>query len=215
MTLLAVAAGELAPGARPSRPSGTSRSAFSLGRVGFSLPLLEWINDGLLTFFFLVVGLEIKREFTVGHLSNRRAAALPVAAAVGGMVVPGAALPADRAAGTLAAGWGVPMATDTAFAVALIAVLGSRVPVELRIFLTAAVIVDDIVAIVIVALFYSGAHRTRATGAGAVAVASHSWRSTAAASTVPALCAARRRCSGALLHAAGCTRPWPASSWRS
>ena len=129
---------------------------FFIGGVSFSLPLREWINDGLLTFFFLVVGLEIKREFTTGRLSSRRAATLPVAAAAGGMLVPAALYLLIVPPGALAAGWAIPTTTDTAFAVALIAVLGSRVPVALRIFLTAAVIVDDLVAIVIVAAFYSG-----------------------------------------------------------
>ncbi len=121
----------------------------------YVLPLLDWINHGLLSIFFLVVGLEIKREFTVGHLMNLRAAALPVAAAIGGMVVPAAFYVLLVAPGPWAHGWGVPMATDTAFAVALIATLGARVPIELRIFLTAATIVDDIGAISVVAVFYT------------------------------------------------------------
>jgi Na+:H+ antiporter, NhaA family len=129
---------------------------FELGASGFRMSLLNWVNDALLTIFFLVVGLEIKREFTVGHLASRRAAALPVAAAIGGMVVPALLYLAVIPAGSWSRGWGVPMATDTAFAVALVAMLGARVPVELRIFLTAAAIVDDIGAIIVVALFYSG-----------------------------------------------------------
>ena len=123
---------------------------------GFSLSLLHWINDGLLTLFFLVVGLEIKREFTVGHLSGWRSAALPVAGAIGGMVAPAALYLLIAPPGPWMHGWGVPMSTDTAFAVALIVMLGSRVPVELRIFLTAAAIVDDLGAIAAVAVFYSG-----------------------------------------------------------
>jgi NhaA family Na+:H+ antiporter len=126
------------------------------GDATFQLPLLDWINDGMLSVFFLVVGLEIKREFTVGHLSTRRAAALPFAAACGGMLVPAFLYLLIVPPGPLTAGWAVPTTTDTAFAVALIALLGSRVPVELRIFLTAAVIVDDLVAIAILAIFYSG-----------------------------------------------------------
>lgn len=129
----------------------------SLGGTGFSLSLLHWVNDGLLTVFFLVVGLEIKREFTVGHLSNRRAAALPVAAAIGGMAAPALLYALIVGAGPWAHGWGVPMSTDTAFAIALVFVLGARVPVELRIFLTAAAIADDIGSILVVALFYSDA----------------------------------------------------------
>ncbi len=128
----------------------------TLGRAGFALSLLHWINDGLLTVFFLVVGLEIKREFTVGHLASLRSAALPIAGAAGGMVVPALLYGVLIPAGAWSHGWGVPMATDTAFAIALIAMMGRRVPVELRIFLTAAAIVDDIGAIAVVAVFYSG-----------------------------------------------------------
>jgi NhaA family Na+:H+ antiporter len=128
----------------------------SAGDGAFTLPLRLWINDGLLTVFFLVVGLEIKREFTVGRLATRRAAALPLAAAIGGMLVPALVYLAVVPTGELARGWAIPTTTDTAFAVALIALLGARVPVALRVFLTAAVIVDDLVAIAIVAVFYSG-----------------------------------------------------------
>ena len=129
----------------------------SLGRAGFGLSLLHWVNDGLLTLFFLVVGLEIKREFTVGHLSKRKAAALPVAAAIGGMVAPALIYALVIPSGPWTHGWGVPMSTDTAFAVALVFVLGARVPVELRIFLTAAAIADDIGSILVVAVFYADA----------------------------------------------------------
>ena len=122
----------------------------------FQMSLRHWVNDGLLTVFFLVVGLEIKREFTVGHLASRRSAALPIAAAIGGMAVPALLYVLLIPAGSWSHGWGVPMATDTAFAVALIVMMGRRVPIELRIFLTAAAIVDDIGAIAVVAVFYSG-----------------------------------------------------------
>jgi len=129
---------------------------FTLDGLSFALSLLHWINDGLLTVFFLVVGLEIKREFTVGHLAGWRSAALPVAGAIGGTVAPAALYLLVVPPGPWSHGWGVPMSTDTAFAVALIVMLGSRVPVELRIFLTAAAIVDDLCAIFAVAAFYSG-----------------------------------------------------------
>jgi NhaA family Na+:H+ antiporter len=129
---------------------------FTLDGLSFALSLLHWINDGLLTVFFLVVGLEIKREFTVGHLTGWRSAALPVAGAIGGTIAPAALYLLVVPPGPWSHGWGVPMSTDTAFAVALIVMLGSRVPVELRIFLTAAAIVDDLCAIVAVAAFYSG-----------------------------------------------------------
>ena len=127
----------------------------SIAEHGFKLSLLHWVNDGLLTIFFLVVGLEIKREFTVGHLASRQSAALPIAAAIGGLALPALLYRLVLPDGPLAHGWGVPMSTDTAFAIALIAMMGRRVPVELRIFLTAATIVDDIGAIVVVAIFYS------------------------------------------------------------
>jgi Na+:H+ antiporter, NhaA family len=120
------------------------------------MSLRDWIDDGLLTVFFLVVGLEIKREFTVGRLAGWRSAALPVAGAVGGMAAPALLYLLIVPPGPWSPGWGVPMSTDTAFAVALIVMLGGRVPVELRIFLTAAAIVDDLGAIFAVAAFYSG-----------------------------------------------------------
>ena len=144
-------------------------AAFALGDAAWRLPLRALVNDGLLTVFFLVVGLEIKREFTVGRLASRRAAALPIAAAAGGMLAPALIYLALAPPGA-AAGWAIPTTTDTAFAVALIALLGPRVPVELRIFLTAAVIVDDLVAIALVALFYSG-HLDAGYAAAAIGVA--------------------------------------------
>lgn len=132
-----------------------SEFGLRMGGTGFYLPILEWINHGLLAVFFLVVGLEIKREFTVGHLATKRAAALPVAASIGGMIIPALIYILIIPAGPLDHGWGIPIATDTAFAIALIVLLGERVPVELRVFLTAAVIVDDLAAIAVVAVFYS------------------------------------------------------------
>ncbi|SPP65809.1 Na+/H+ antiporter NhaA [Nitrospira lenta] len=140
------------------------------GDLGFRMSLRHWINDGLLTIFFLVVGLEIKREITVGHLASRRSAALPIAAAIGGMVVPALLYLLIIPAGPWTYGWGVPMATDTAFAIALMAVLGRRVPVELRVFLTAAAIVDDIGSILVVAAVYSGPLQLGYLAVGAVIV---------------------------------------------
>ena len=148
----------------------------------FELSLRHWINDGLLVVFFLVVGLEIKREFTVGHLADRQSAMLPIAAATGGMAVPALlylilvpsgppiAPGPEGSSGTWSHGWGIPTATDTAFAIALIAMMGRRVPVELRVFLTAAAIVDDIGAIVVVAIFYSGELHIGYLGSAAVIV---------------------------------------------
>jgi NhaA family Na+:H+ antiporter len=137
------------------------------GDSAFGLTLLDWVNHGLLTIFFIVVGLEIKREFTVGHLATFRSGALPVVAAIGGIALP-AILYAMIAPAALRHGWGIPIGTDTAFAVALIVLLGDRVPVELRVFLTAAVIIDDIVAIIIIALFYTGQFHTEYLVASAV-----------------------------------------------
>jgi NhaA family Na+:H+ antiporter len=139
------------------------------GAGAFQMSLLHWVNDALLTIFFLVVGLEIKREFTVGHLARLRSAALPIAAAIGGMAVPALLYTLVVPAGPWGYGWGVPMATDTAFAIALIAMMGSRVPITLRIFLTAAAIVDDIGAIIVVAIFYSESLNLAALG-GAIGV---------------------------------------------
>jgi NhaA family Na+:H+ antiporter len=124
------------------------------GASPFTHSLLHWVNHGLLTIFFFVVGLEIKREFTVGHLATVQSGALPVVAALGGIIMP-AVIYASLAPPELRHGWGIPIGTDTAFAVAIIVFLGSRVPVELRVFLTAAVIIDDIVAILVIALFYT------------------------------------------------------------
>ncbi len=119
-----------------------------------TLDLQHWVNDGLMTIFFLVVGLEIKRELTSGHLAGRRAATLPVAAAFGGMIVP-AALYLAIAGGTAPKGWGVPMATDIALAVGVLALAGSHTPAGLRAFLLGLAVVDDIGAIVVIAVFYS------------------------------------------------------------
>lgn len=126
-----------------------------VGAFEFAQSLLHWVDDALMALFFFVVGLEIKREFLVGELSERRKAALPVLAAVGGMVVPALLYWAINAGGPGANGWGVPMATDIAFALGVMALLGSRVPAGLKVFLTALAIADDIGAILVIGVFYS------------------------------------------------------------
>lgn len=115
-----------------------------------------WINDGLMTVFFLVVGMEIRREMHDGALSNLRLAALPIAAALGGVVAPALIYVAFNAAPPTHSGWAIPTATDIAFAVGVLALLGRRVPANVRVFLLALAIIDDIVAVLIIALFYSG-----------------------------------------------------------
>ncbi|MBI2388749.1 MAG: Na+/H+ antiporter NhaA [Deltaproteobacteria bacterium] len=116
-----------------------------------------WINDGLMVIFFFVVGLEIRREMYEGELADLRRAALPVAAALGGMIAPAATFFALNAGTPASRGWGVPMATDIAFAVGVLALLGRRVPPAIRVLLLALAIIDDIGAIVVIALFYSSA----------------------------------------------------------
>lgn len=115
-----------------------------------------WINDGLMTVFFLVVGMEIRREMHDGALSDLRLAALPIAAALGGVVAPALIYVAFNAAPPTHAGWAIPTATDIAFAIGVLALLGRRVPANVRVFLLALAIIDDIVAVLIIALFYSG-----------------------------------------------------------
>jgi NhaA family Na+:H+ antiporter len=128
---------------------------FRIGTIGFTNDLRHLVNEGLMTLFFLVVGLEIKRELVAGELRSWRTAALPAVAAVGGMVVPAAIYVALTVGHSGARGWGIPMATDIAFAVGVVALLGRRVPSSLKLFLLTLAVVDDIGAIIVIAVFYS------------------------------------------------------------
>ncbi|RPD44298.1 Na+/H+ antiporter NhaA [Hymenobacter sediminis] len=128
----------------------------SLGDLVLDKSLLHWINDGLMTVFFLIVGLEIKREVLDGELSSWRQASLPIAGAVGGMLVPAFLFALFNHGTPTAGGWGIPMATDIAFALAVLQLLGPRIPLGLKVFLTALAIVDDLGAVLVIAGFYTG-----------------------------------------------------------
>jgi len=137
------------------------------GGLILSKDLHHWINDGLMAIFFFVVGLEIKREVLVGELASFRRAALPIAAAAGGMLVPALVYTLFNAGGSGAPGWGIPMGTDIAFALGVLALLGKRVPLALKIFVTAFAVVDDIGAVLVIALFYTPSVSWAALACGA------------------------------------------------
>ncbi len=126
-----------------------------VGSLSITEDLQHWINDALMAIFFFVVGLEIKRELSVGELNDRRKAALPVIAACGGVILPALIFVAFNAGGEFAGGWAIPMATDIAFAVAILALLGSRIPSGVRLLLLTIAIVDDVIAIAVIAIFYT------------------------------------------------------------
>ncbi len=145
-------------------PWGDSYDAFWNAPVNLSVngveifeghSLTDFVNDGLMALFFFVVGLEIKRELVTGQLQNMKDAALPAFAALGGMIVPAALFFAINAGGPAQDGWGIPMATDIAFAVGIVSLLGDRIPRKLKVFLLSLAIVDDIGAIIVIAIFYS------------------------------------------------------------
>ena len=129
--------------------------ALAVGHWRFELSILHWINEALMGAFFLLVGLELKRELLVGELADVRRAILPIAAAIGGMAVPASLFWLWNPDGAAAAGWGIPMATDIAFAVGALSLLGKRIPPSLVTFLIALAIVDDLGAVLVIALFYT------------------------------------------------------------
>lgn len=132
-----------------------SKVGFGFGSFRIEKDFLHWINDGLMAVFFFVVGLEIKRELLIGELSSVKNAVLPAVAALGGMVFPALIYYSLNTSGEAAKGWGIPMATDIAFAIGILSILGNRVPFSLKVFLTAVAIIDDLGAVIVIAVFYS------------------------------------------------------------
>jgi len=143
---------------------------FHVGSFVLSHSLIHWVNDGLMTIFFLTVGLEIKREFLVGGLSDPKRAVLPVAAAMGGMVVPALIYVFFNIGSPSIVGWGVPMATDIAFSLAVLSLFGKKIPFGLRLFLTAFAIADDLGAILVIALFYTPSINLSALAVGVLII---------------------------------------------
>jgi len=142
-----------------------------IGSAGIAKPLLLWINDGLMAVFFFLIGLELKREVLEGHLSSLRRASLPAIAAVGGMVVPALFYAAFNQGDTAAMrGWAIPTATDIAFALGVLSLLGNRVPASLKAFLLSVAIFDDLGAIIVIALFYTGGLSLWALGVAAALI---------------------------------------------
>lgn len=145
--------------------------AFSIGSFQFTHSIGHWINDGLMTIFFFVVGLEIKREIVAGELKNRSAALLPMFGAIGGMAIPAILYVLSLGANEGIAGWGIPMATDIAFVVGFLSLFGKRVPHGLKIFILSLAIIDDLGAIIVIAVFYSSNISLAALGFGFLGLA--------------------------------------------
>jgi len=134
----------------------TTKLELGIGAASIDQDLRHWVNDGLMTLFFFLISLEIKRELVVGDLREPRAAALPVIAAIGGVLVPVAIFLALAGGGGIRDGWGIPMATDAAFALGVLAILGSRVGIGVKLFLVTIAVVDDVMAICVIAIAYAG-----------------------------------------------------------
>ena len=168
LLLFGIAALALANSPLAAPYAGIWRTPLNVGIADYSLSLTlhQWINDGLMAVFFLLVGLEIKRELVVGELASVRKAALPIACAIGGMIVPAALYWIFNPIGFGARGWGIPTATDIAFALGALALIAPGAPTGARVFLTALAIVDDVGAVLVIATFYS---QTIAWGALGVA----------------------------------------------
>jgi NhaA family Na+:H+ antiporter len=155
-------------GAQPLHQFWEQTFTLSLGeRIEFGMSLRHWVNDGLMALFFLLVGLELKREILVGELSSMKDATLPVVAAAGGMAVPALVFAAFTMGTPFARGWGIPMATDIAFAVGILVLLAWRIPRNLIVFLTALAIADDLGAVLVIAVFYTASLDLAALGAAA------------------------------------------------
>jgi NhaA family Na+:H+ antiporter len=148
-----------------------TRVGLQLGGIDARLTLEHWVNDGLMVIFFFLIGMELKHELAHGELSSRERAMLPVFGAIGGMLFPAAIYAGLHAGGPAISGWGVPMATDIAFAVAALAVFGRRVPSGLKVFLLALAIVDDLGAVTVIAVFYSSGLSLVALAAAAALLA--------------------------------------------
>jgi Na+/H+ antiporter NhaA len=158
------------PWAHPFLSVWETQVGFQVGALEFARSLRDWINDGLMTLFFFLVALELKRELVLGELNNPRMAALSIAGALGGMLVPAAFYLMLQSGRPGESGWGTVMATDTAFVIACLALLGSRIPQSLRVFMLSLAIVDDIGAILVVAIGYSGPIAWGALALGALGI---------------------------------------------